>query len=178
MSRAQTFGWYSCLKCERTSVENFERSGRPLSSWTDDNTAEVHHDSHKNWRRTSRLGSHLGQSVCFKGKILLSLPGIELQLLSCPVYSLVTTSNMAKGYDNAPPGQTCHTPWMWEKKVCSSETFDWQGSNQNLTLENAPVTVCLPWILDEVTWDRTWGSAATRLGLSTWATAEPTSTDK
>jgi len=42
MSRTITCERYLRLKCGQTWVGDFERVGRPLSSWNDDNTAAVH----------------------------------------------------------------------------------------------------------------------------------------
>jgi hypothetical protein len=41
MSREQTFRWHKMFSEGRTIVEDEQRSGRPSTTWTSDNTARV-----------------------------------------------------------------------------------------------------------------------------------------
>jgi len=52
MGRSQTFQWFSRFKAGRTSIDDDERSGRPVSSSTPEMIERVHQIIRKDRRRT------------------------------------------------------------------------------------------------------------------------------
>ena len=52
MGRSQTFQWFSRFKAGRTSTDDDERSGRPVSSSTPEMIEKVRHTIRKDRRRT------------------------------------------------------------------------------------------------------------------------------
>ena len=52
MGRSQTFQWFSLFKAGRTSTDDDERSGRPVSSWTPEMIERVRQIIREDRRRT------------------------------------------------------------------------------------------------------------------------------
>ena len=64
ISRTQCYGWFTCFKARRTSIDENPRPGPPLTSISDDNIYEVHTMIHEGRRLTVReTAEELGVSV-------------------------------------------------------------------------------------------------------------------